>query len=133
MAAAALRRETCISHPHTTCWLHQNLPPRNPSAERPVSPGPIAALSFGESPSGQTRLFSLGADGRVLEFDLRSTTALRLLAMHDAAPPGAGAPSALCFAPPMPYWAKSSTETLLVVAGELSAGLPPLLCRVHIT
>jgi len=79
------------------------------------------ALSFGESPAGQTRLFSLGADGRIAEFQLTGLAAnggLRLAGqMHDAAGPGAGAPSMLCFAPPMPYWAKLSTETLLLVAG----------------
>lgn len=97
-----------------------HIPSATQKPTRPANsfiPGPVVALSFGESPSGQTRLFSLGADGRALEFDLRSTSALRIAAAHDAAAPVGGAPSALCFAPPMPYWAKSSTETLLLVAG----------------
>lgn len=102
------------------------------------------SLAFGESPAGATRLFSLGADGRLAEFQLppggyyptAASTAggLRLAALHDVAAPGGGRPSALCFAPPMPYWARASTETLLLIAGArvrrlchccLSACLPP--------
>lgn len=73
--------------------------------------------------TGQTRLFSLGADQRLIEYDLASCTAanvgLRAVSVRDCVPPGgSGAPCAMCFAPPMPYYSHSSTETLLLVAGE---------------
>ncbi|GBF88525.1 hypothetical protein Rsub_01240 [Raphidocelis subcapitata] len=83
--------------------------------------GPIVALVFGESPAGQTRLFSLGGDGRLAEWQLASLApggGLRLVGLHDVAPPGAGMSTAMCFAPPMPYWARSSTETLLLIADD---------------
>jgi hypothetical protein len=86
--------------------------------------GPIVALVFGESPSGQTRLFSLGADGGLAEWQLGPLSpggGLCLIGLHDVAPPGAGMPTAMCFAPPMPYWARASTETLLLIAGEWGA------------
>jgi hypothetical protein len=81
----------------------------------------VVGLQFGESPSGETRLFSLGADGRLLEYLLADCTAgggLQLLGLHEVSKPGGGPPTALCFAPPMPYYSHSSTETLLLAAGE---------------
>ncbi len=36
-------------------------------------PGPLVSLQFGEAPSGQTRLFSIGQDGRVAEYDLQTS------------------------------------------------------------
>jgi hypothetical protein len=80
--------------------------------------------------AGQTRLFSLGADQRLIEYDLSTCTAantgLRTLAIRDCVPPGStGSPCAMCFAPPMPYYSHSSTETLLLVAGE--GGAMPLV------
>jgi hypothetical protein len=73
--------------------------------------------------AGQTRLFSLGADRRLIEYDLTTCTAantgLRARSIRDCVPPGStGSPTAMCFAPPMPYYSPSSTETLLLVAGE---------------
>lgn len=72
--------------------------------------------------AGQTKLFSLGADKRLIEYDLATCTAantgLRALSIRDCVPPGGtGSPCAMCFAPPMPYYSHSSTETLLLVAG----------------
>lgn len=72
--------------------------------------------------AGQTRLFSLGADARLIEYDLAACTAantgLKPLSIRDCVPPGStGSPCAMCFAPPMPYYSHSSTETLLLVAG----------------
>lgn len=77
--------------------------------------------------AGQTRLFSLGADRRLIEYDLTTCTAantgLRTLSIRDCVAPGStGSPCAMCFAPPMPYYSHSSTETLLLVAGESMMG-----------
>jgi hypothetical protein len=83
----------------------------------------VVGLHFGEAPSGQTRLFSLGADRRLLEYNLTATdtanAGLRALAVLDVvAPGGAGTPCSMCFAPPMPYYSHASMDTLLLVAGE---------------
>jgi hypothetical protein len=78
------------------------------------------------TPAGQTRLFSIGADHRLLEYDLAAASApgagLRALSIRDCVAPGAaGSPTAMCFAPPMPYFSHSSTDTLLLVAGACMA------------
>jgi hypothetical protein len=83
----------------------------------------VVGLHFGEAPSGQTRLFSLGADRRLLEYDLSTADAanagLRTKAVLDVvAPGGSGQPCSMCFAPPMPYYSANSMDTLLLVAGE---------------
>jgi hypothetical protein len=85
--------------------------------------GDVVGLHFGEAPGGQTRLFSLGADRRLIEFELTTCTAantgLRARSIRDCVPPGStGSPCAMCFAPPMPYYSHSSTETLLLVADD---------------
>lgn len=86
--------------------------------------------------AGQTRLFSLGADARLIEYDLAACTAantgLKPLSIRDCVPPGGtGSPCAMCFAPPMPYYSHSSTETLLLVAGEEGRlrGADGMLCQ----
>eukprot|EP00882_Tetradesmus_deserticola_P027221 GHRQ01030103.1.p1 GENE.GHRQ01030103.1~~GHRQ01030103.1.p1 ORF type:complete len:121 (-),score=37.64 GHRQ01030103.1:381-743(-) len=83
----------------------------------------VVGLHFGEAPSGQTRLFSLGADRRLLEYNLAAADAanagLAALAVLDVvAPSGAGTPCSMCFAPPMPYYSHASMDTLLLVAGD---------------
>ncbi|KAF6250825.1 quinon protein alcohol dehydrogenase-like superfamily [Scenedesmus sp. NREL 46B-D3] len=83
----------------------------------------VIGLHFGEAPSGQTRLFSLGADRRLLEYNLAAADAanagLRALAVLDVvAPGGAGTPCSMCFAPPMPYYSHASMDTLLLVADD---------------
>eukprot|EP00775_Hariotina_reticulata_P011389 gene11389-11537_t len=83
----------------------------------------VVGLHFGEAPSGQTRLFSLGADRRLLEYDLATAGAanagLRTRAVLDVvAPGGAGHPCSMCFAPPMPYYSANSMDTLLLVADD---------------
>lgn len=102
---------------------------------------PVVGLHFGEAPSGQTRLFSLGADQRLLEYDLSSCTAantgLQALAIIDIVTPGgAGRPCAMCFAPPMPYYSHSSMDTLLLVAGDIRhhahAGTWPLAVHAEL-
>jgi hypothetical protein len=81
----------------------------------------IVGLQFGEAPSGETRLFSLGREGQLLEFSLDNVKAgggVEMKGCFDVAPPGAAPPTALCFAPPMPYWAPNSGHTTLVITGE---------------
>ncbi|KAG1654648.1 hypothetical protein FOA52_010276 [Chlamydomonas sp. UWO 241] len=79
----------------------------------------VVGLQFGESPSGQTRLFSLGADGRLAEYDLAasSPSAGLVLGPHTDLPPPA-VPSALAFAPPLPYFSTHATDTLLLVCDD---------------
>lgn len=83
-------------------------------------------LHFGESPAGQTRLFSVGTDCRLIEYDLAPAAAhgagLHALTVCDCVAPGAtGTPCAMTFAPPMPYYdSHASTTTLLLVAGGAS-------------
>eukprot|EP00878_Enallax_costatus_P028053 GHUV01030257.1.p1 GENE.GHUV01030257.1~~GHUV01030257.1.p1 ORF type:complete len:640 (+),score=169.39 GHUV01030257.1:876-2795(+) len=83
----------------------------------------VVGLHFGEAPSGQTRLFSLGADKRLIEYDITNATAantgLSAAAVTDVvAPGGAGSPCSMCFAPPMPYYSHSSLDTLLLIADD---------------
>jgi hypothetical protein len=66
-------------------------------------------------------MFSLDAGACLCEFQLTRLAAaggrdvgLPLAGAHRV--PG-GAPRALCFAPPMPYWANAANETLLLLAG----------------
>ncbi|GLC51075.1 hypothetical protein PLESTB_000463200 [Pleodorina starrii] len=82
--------------------------------------GRIAALIFGESPSGQTRLLSVGADSRVVEYDLAGSgvaAGLRPAAYYDF-PPGGGAPTSLTFAPPLQYFRAFAAETHLLVSDD---------------
>ncbi|GAX79688.1 hypothetical protein CEUSTIGMA_g7129.t1 [Chlamydomonas eustigma] len=75
----------------------------------------VVGLLFGESPSGQTRLFSLGADSRMAEYDLENSqpaTGLKLLDHIDT--PTSILPTALSFAPPLQYYRHHSAETLLL-------------------
>jgi len=79
----------------------------------------VVGLSFGESPSGQTRLFSLGADGRVVEYDVdgsKPATGLRIVSHHDFA--AGQVPTTLCFAPPLQYYKHHSAQTLLLMADD---------------
>mmetsp|Transcript_12567 Transcript_12567/g.27123 ORF Transcript_12567/g.27123 Transcript_12567/m.27123 type:complete len:896 (+) Transcript_12567:296-2983(+) len=80
---------------------------------------PIVGLRFGESPAGQTRMFSLGADGRSVEYDLAGSspnTGLRVLA-HKDFPPSI-TPAAMAFAPPLQYYRHHSAETLLLLCDD---------------
>lgn len=79
----------------------------------------LVGLCFGETPSGQTRLFSLGADARVVEYDIdgsKPITGLKIAAHHDFAP--GQTPTALCFAPPLQYFKHHSEQTLLLMADD---------------
>lgn len=77
----------------------------------------IVGLSFGESPSGITRLFSYGSDGRIGEYDLEGsspTAGLKLQQYHDF--PASSNPTAIAFAPPVKYHAHQSADTQLITA-----------------
>ncbi len=79
----------------------------------------MVGLNFGESPAGQTRLFSLGSDSRMAEYDLEGSlpaTGLKLLRHLDLPP--TVTPTALAFAPPLQYFRHQSAETLLLACGE---------------
>ncbi len=92
---------------------------------------PVSALVFGESPSGQTRLLSVGADGRVAEYDLAGSSVaagLRVAAHHDF-PPGSGAPTSMCFAPPLQYFRAFSAETHLLLSGGCAVQGRGASCR----
>lgn len=79
----------------------------------------IVGLHFGESPSGKTRLFSIGSDNQLVEYAVEEssvqTGALILEVMKACA---ASSPTAMAFGPPQTYYSKGSTETTLIVAGE---------------
>eukprot|EP00201_Polytomella_parva_P001508 CAMPEP_0175075524 /NCGR_PEP_ID=MMETSP0052_2-20121109/22066_1 /TAXON_ID=51329 ORGANISM="Polytomella parva, Strain SAG 63-3" /NCGR_SAMPLE_ID=MMETSP0052_2 /ASSEMBLY_ACC=CAM_ASM_000194 /LENGTH=810 /DNA_ID=CAMNT_0016344255 /DNA_START=338 /DNA_END=2773 /DNA_ORIENTATION=+ len=86
---------------------------------------PIVSLTFGESPSGGTRLFSVGSDRRMVEYDLMNTKAasvvtanngLRLLSYLDF--PSGVSPTAMCFAPPLQYFKHFSADTQLLISDE---------------
>ncbi|GIL72955.1 hypothetical protein Vretimale_4604 [Volvox reticuliferus] len=82
--------------------------------------GRIASVVFGESPSGQTRLLTVGADSRVVEYDLAGSsvaTGLRPLSYYDF-PPGGGVPTSLTFAPPLQYFRAFAAETHLLVSDD---------------
>lgn len=88
-----------------------------------MAAGPVVSLVFGESPSGRTRLFSLGAEGRVVEYDLATSSignGLRTVMHHDFAP--GPAPTALSFAPPLQYFRAFSADTQLLICGEAGGG-----------
>lgn len=77
----------------------------------------VVGLSFGESPSGQTRLFSIGADGRLADYDLEgSSPSTGLKLKHHLDLPPTLKPTALSFAPPLQYFRHHSAETLLLAA-----------------
>ena len=77
----------------------------------------VSGLSFGESPSGETRLFSIGADGRLVDYDLQgSSTTAGLRLKHHIDLPSTVLPTALAFAPPLQYFRHHSSETLLLAA-----------------
>lgn len=100
------------------------------------APGGVVGLHFGEAPSGQTRLFSLGADGWLLEYDLgtakSAAAGLRMSAAAEVAPRGAGAvPSCMCFAPPLPYYSHNSLDTLLLIAGAAQRGCVHACAALH--
>ncbi len=66
-----------------------------------------------------------GKDGTIAEYELEKLSVargLRLLSLHALAGLTAltagPSPTALAFAPPLPYFAKSSADTLLLVADE---------------
>ncbi|GFR40429.1 hypothetical protein Agub_g1003 [Astrephomene gubernaculifera] len=82
--------------------------------------GPIASVVFGESPSGQTRLLTVGADARVVEYDLVASsvaTGLQVVSYYDF-PPGGGAPTSLTFAPPLQYFRAFAADTHLLVSDD---------------
>lgn len=89
-----------------------------------VCAGPVVGLVFGETPAGQTRLFSIGADGRVVEYQLQGSTpatGVNVLYHQDfpqaQALAGGAVPSAMCFAPPLPYFRHFASDTHLLIAG----------------
>jgi len=66
-----------------------------------------------------------GKDGSIAEYEtdkLSAARGLRLMSLHSLAGPTAvtagPSPTALTFAPPLPYFAQSSADTLLLVADE---------------
>lgn len=70
-------------------------------------------------------LFVTGKDGSIAEYDLDRLSpgrGLRLLHLHTLTGPAAlsagPSPTALTFAPPLPYYAHSSADTLLLVADD---------------
>ncbi|KAL6765212.1 WD40-repeat-containing domain protein [Haematococcus lacustris] len=78
--------------------------------------GQVVGLVFGETPAGRTRLFSLGADRRIVEYDLPASSpsaGLRIKSHQDF--PGPQVPTALSFAPPLQYYKHHSTQTLLLI------------------
>lgn len=80
---------------------------------------PIVGLNFGETPAGQTRLFSLGADSRVVEYDIDGSnpgTGLRIISHQDFAP--GAVPTALSFAPPLQYFKHHAAQTLLLMSDD---------------
>eukprot|EP00798_Chlamydomonas_sp_ICE-L_P020374 gene20374-27144_t len=79
----------------------------------------VVTLKFGESPSGQTRLFSIAEDSRIAEYDLAESTpmtGLKTITYKDL--PGENKPTALAFAPPLPYYRHHATETMLLLCDE---------------
>eukprot|EP00873_Tetraselmis_striata_P037167 jgi/Tetstr1/457431/TSEL_004215.t1 len=83
----------------------------------------VVGLHFGEAPSGATRLFSLGKDGRVAEFDLEASSVANGVKLAQLSPvagvDGASAvPTAMAFAPPLPYHVAGATNTMLLVADD---------------
>ena len=82
----------------------------------------VVSLSFGQSPSGAVRLFSTDDMGFVADYDLANSSlseGVQLLGHTQV--PGAleAVASAACFAPPMPYFASSASQTLLLVADDM--------------
>lgn len=79
----------------------------------------IVGLHFGESPSGQTRMFSLGSDNHLVEYNIEKChveNGVQVLAVMNVC---AGVePTALAFGPPLAYYAKGSADTELILAGE---------------
>ena len=97
----------CLPHKHTRRWEFIG---RTQTHHEEVT-----GLNFGESPSGHTRLFSVGADGRLAEYDLDGSslsTGLRLL--HHLDLPASVSPTSLAFAPPLQYFKHHSHETHLL-------------------
>lgn len=83
----------------------------------------VVGLHFGDAPSGATRLFSLGKDGRIAEFDLESSSVaagVKLAQMSTVAgvDGAASTPTSMAFAPPLPYHVAGATNTLLLVADD---------------
>lgn len=79
----------------------------------------IVGMKFGESPSGQTRLFSMSVDGRIAEYNLADSSpgvGLKTVAYKDM--PSQVAPTALSFAPPLPYFSHFSAETQLLICDD---------------
>ncbi|MEW5317091.1 MAG: hypothetical protein WDW38_008421 [Sanguina aurantia] len=79
--------------------------------------GDISGLCFGETPAGKTRLFSVSVDGRCVDYDLErsSTSAGIVIGAHSDLPDGHH-PTAVTFAPPLPYYKHFSSETQLIMA-----------------
>lgn len=122
--------------------------------------GEVVGLCFGEAPSGATRLFSLGKDGRILEYDLDKSSlqdgkhhrgrprmpdlstdsnesrpvaltwasestlwldpGVQLVQMTSVAgvDVGQAIPTAMCFAPPLPYHMAGTTNTMILIADD---------------
>ncbi len=102
---------SCLPHKHTNRWEFVGRTQTHHDR--------VVGLAFGESPSGQTRLFSLGADSRMAEYDLDGSvpaSGLKILRHLDLPP--TITPSALAFAPPVQYFRHSSAETMLLACDE---------------
>lgn len=100
-----------LPYKHTTRWEYVG--------KSQAHHGKVVGLIFGESPTGQTRLFSMGADSRIVEYDLvGSTPATGLkLAMHQDLPPN-DVPTAVAFAPPLKYYRHHSADTVLLTCNS---------------
>lgn len=79
----------------------------------------VISVVFGETPSGQTRLFSLGNDNRIAEYELaRSTPSSGLLIAYHQDFTWPHKATAISFAPPLEYHKQHSNRTLLLIADE---------------
>lgn len=64
--------------------------------------------------------------------NLAPASGLSHTSMQDVQSHGAGRPTALCFAPPMPYYSANSTDTLLLLAGGRWSMLLLTDARMHL-
>ncbi|GMH38860.1 hypothetical protein BSKO_06758 [Bryopsis sp. KO-2023] len=81
----------------------------------------IVGLHFGESPSGYTRLFSLGLDNRLVEYDVEQSSVEKGVQIISVMKVCAdGTPTAMTFGPPLSYYSKGSANTELILADTSS-------------
>lgn len=78
---------------------------------------PVVAVHFGEAPSGETRCFSLSADGRLAEFDLdKSCLEAGVVVCGTSTTGTTSSATAMSFTPPLTYFQKGVIDTQLVLA-----------------